>query len=293
MTESMDPNELFPGLRRFLESTGLGDKARGNLAAKLPRILGQGTTKTVGLAAPPADIERKMEAVSLELPSGIELPADVQSELRAAAEDVAKLKAELSHEEGKRRLATAALGRISQAGGIKDGKFYAGRLILGSERGGIEWSWSITPHYPIIRRIPPDPEYIALAFEQAQTDIQRLTLSTEAFEGRLLLAWALARHFSTSEDVLVTDVMRMFNVAGQDDKFWQAPQRQYFRDLPEAAFVVNLMSWRMQPSSNATLFEFVPATVDKALGRKAQVFFMPMNNEGTEVRPMVYLRKRS
>ncbi len=289
----MFPNALFPELIRFIESTGLSDKARGNLAAKLPRILGQGNTKTVGLTAPPADIERKMEVASLELPAGTILPIEVQAEIRVAAEEIAQVKAELSREEGKRRLATAALGRISQPGGIKDGKFYAGRLILGCERGGLEWTWSITPHYPIIRRIPPDPEYISRAFEQAQTDIQRLTLPPEVFEGRLLLSWMLARHFSTSEDVLVTDVMRMFNVAGQDDKFWQAPQRQFFRDLPEAAFVVNLMSWRMRASSNVALFEFVPATVDKALGRKAQVFFMPMNNEGTDVRPMVYLRKRS
>lgn len=286
------PTSLFPELTRFIQETGLADKAKGNLAAKIPRILGQGMTKAVGLTQPPADIERKMEAASLELPAGVVLPRAAQDEIRAAADEIAQLKADLSRDEGKRRLATAALAKVPQPGGIKDGKFYAGRLILGAERGGFEWKWSVTPHYPIIRRIPPDPDYIARAFDQAQVNIQKLTLPAEVFEGQLLLSWSLARHFSISDDVLVTDVMRMFKVAGQDDKFWQSPQRQFFKNLPEAAFVVNLMNWRVRSSSHVSAFEFVPATVDKALRSNAQVFFMPMNNEGTDVRPMVYLRKR-
>jgi hypothetical protein len=283
---------LFPALTRFIEESGLADKAKGNLAAKIPRILGQGMTKAVGLVQPPADIERKMEVASLELPSGIVLPPAAQQEIHAAVAELAQLKAELSREEGKRRLATAALAKIPQPGGIKDGKFYAGRLILGAERAGLEWKWSVTPHYPIIRRIPPDSDYIARAFDQAQIDIQKLTLPADVFERQLLLSWSMARHFSTTDDVLVTDVMRMFKVAGQDEKFWQAPQRQFFKNLPEAAFVVNLMNWRTRSSSHVSAFEFVPATVDKALKSNAQVFFMPMNNEGTDVRPMVYLRKR-
>jgi hypothetical protein len=281
---------LFPELARFIQESGLADKAKGNLAAKIPRILGQGMTKAVGLTQPPAEIERKMEVASLELPAGFILPGPAQDEVRAAVADLERIKADLSREDGKRRLATAALGKIAQPGGLKDGKFFAGRLILGSERNGLEWNWSVTPYYPIIRRIPPDPDYIALAFQQAQLDIQNLTMPAEVFEARLSLAWSIARHFTNNDDVLVTDVMRTFKVAGQDDKFWQAPQRQFFKNLPEAAFVVNLINWRMK-SSHASSFEFVPATVDKALRSNAKVFFMPMNNEGTDVRPMVYLRR--
>jgi len=290
---SLSPTPLFPTLTRFIQESGLADKAKGNLAAKIPRILGQGMTKAVGMSEPPADIERKMEAASLELTPGMALPPSARDEISAAASEVAQLKADLSSEEGKRRLATAALGKIRQPGGIKGGKFYAGRLILTAEHNGLEWKWSITPHYPIIRRIPPDADYIARAFDQAQVDIQKLTLPADMFENRLLLAWNMARHFSTTDDVLVTDVMRMFKIAVQEDKFWQAPQRQFFKNLPEAAFVVNLMNWRIRPNSNVSTFEFVPATVDKALRSNAQVFFMPMNNEGTEVRPMIYLRKLS
>lgn len=84
----------------------------------------------------------------------------------------------------------------------------------------------------------------------------------------------------------------MFNIAGQDDRFWQTPQRQYFKDLPGAAFVINLIQWRLSPGSSATAFEFVPATLHQAHGPHSKVFYLPMNQEGTEVRPMVYLRRR-
>jgi hypothetical protein len=36
---------LFPSFTRFVQSTGLVDKAKGNLSAKIPRILGQGKAK--------------------------------------------------------------------------------------------------------------------------------------------------------------------------------------------------------------------------------------------------------
>jgi hypothetical protein len=292
MEITTDRKILFPELTRFVQETGLADKAKGNLAAKLPRILGQGTTKAVGLNLPPAEIERKMEVASLLFSPEINLPRTVQEEISAASSEVQQVKDTLSREEGKRRLASEAMSKLPAPSGFKDGKFFAGRLILGFNKAGLEWAWSVTPYYPIIKRIPPDPDYIAQAFEWAMVTTQKLTLPVDQFEPRLALAWTLARHFSSSDDVLVTDVMKMFNLAGQDDKFWQTPVRQYFKDLPEAAFVINLINWRMSPDSKSSGFEFVSATLHQAHGTQAKVFHMPMNLEGTDVRPMVYLRRR-
>lgn len=286
-------DELFPAFTRFVKESGLIDKAKGNLAAKLPRILGHGTTRAVGLDCPPAPIERKIEFASFRPPSNFTLPQPVLQERLQAESDVEQLKNELLREEGIRRLATRSLQEIDADGGYRDGRFFAGRLILASEKGGLDWSWSITSYYPIIKRIPPDPEYIAKAFKAAQNQIGSLTMPPEQFESKLLLSWTLARHFSRTDDVLVTDVMKMFNIAGQEGKFWQNPQRQLFRDLPEAAFVINLINWRQSRGASAGVFEFVPATLHQAHGQSAKVFYFPMNQEGTEVRPMVYLRRRS
>jgi hypothetical protein len=283
---------LFPAFSRYVKESGVADRAKGNLAAKLPRILGQGKTKAVGLDLPPSEIERKMELATFE-GSSAELPKEVLEEIEGAKADVKNVKSELLREEGKRRIAVAALSKIQQPNGTKDGKYFANGLILNPGKSGMEWSWSVTPYYSIINRIPPDAEYIVAAFSAAQKRIGDLVLSPEEFEVRLNLAWLLARHFSRSDDVLMMDVMKMFNVAGQDQKFWQSPQRQFYKDLPEAAFAVNLINWRMRSESAVSAFEFVPATLHQAHGPGAKVFYMPMNAEGTDVRPMVYLRKRS
>jgi len=86
--------------------------------------------------------------------------------------------------------------------------------------------------------------------------------------------------------------MKMFNVAGQEERFWQSPQRQFFKDLPEAAFVINLMAWRSTTQTNSVAYEFVPATLHQAHGPAGRAFYLPMNAEGTDVRPMMFLRKR-
>jgi hypothetical protein len=101
----------------------------------------------------------------------------------------------------------------------------------------------------------------------------------------------MAREFSTSEQVLATDVMKMYQVAGQDARFWQNPKRALYKDLPEAAFVVNLLNWRAHASSQDAGFTFVPATLSQASGANASVFYMPLNAEGTEVRPMIYIKR--
>lgn len=284
--------EMFPAFTRFVTETGLADKATGNLAKQIPRILGQGTTKTVGLDRPPAPIERKMELASLVFPAALEPPPEVASEVSAAKADIAALENGFRLEEGNRRFASACLALIDEpSSGVKDGQFYAGRLILKESKKGMEWSWRVTPHYEIVGRIPPDEEYVALAYQAALKRIQELSLASDEFEDKLELAWALARHFLKIDDVPLIEVMKMFQVAGQDRKFWQAPKRLTYKDLPDAAFAVNLIAWRSRADPATSRFEFVPATLHQTKG--AQVFYMPMNPEGTEVRPMVSLKRRA
>lgn len=284
--------ELFPAFTRFVNETGLADKAKGNLSKQIPRILGQGTTKTLGLDRPPAPIERKLELASLTFPEGFAPPPEVEVEVRGARGDVVQLEADFRREEGKRRFATACLKLLNEPlSGFKDGQFYAGRLILKDAKKGMEWSWRVTPHYEIVGRIPPDEAYVALAYQAALARIHALTLAPEEFEDKLELSWLMARHFRKTDDVPLIDVMKMYVVAGQDARFWQAPKRLTFKDLPDAAFAVNLIAWRSRAEPESSKFEFVPATLHQTKG--AQVFFMPMNAEGTEVRPMVSLRRRT
>src|SRR5262249_50066590 len=98
--QSLSEHEpLFPAFARFATESGLIDKAKGNLAAKIPRILGQGTTRAVGLDFPPAVIERKMELATLKS-GNLSLPNDVMEEIRQAEIDTERLKSELQREEG-------------------------------------------------------------------------------------------------------------------------------------------------------------------------------------------------
>ena len=82
---------LFPHFKRFVAESGL-DRAKGSFSAKLPRILGKGTTRAVGMDDPPADIERKPELAGLELPPEPVVPDAVRTEVHAARRDVEALR---------------------------------------------------------------------------------------------------------------------------------------------------------------------------------------------------------
>lgn len=286
---------LFPAFTRFLRESRLDEKAKGNLAASIPRILGQGKTRAENLDLPPAAIERKIELVNLRIPDEFVLPEEAIQEVAAINDEVKQLKKDLASEDGIRRVAVTAIQHLSSSGitaGQKDTNFFANSLILKHANRGMEWSWCVTPYYPLIRKIPPDPDYIVKAFYSSKEQVEKLAVPEEDFENKLILAWTLARQISGNEDVLVTDVMRMFKIAGQDDRFWQSPKKQLFKDVPEAAFVINLIRWRNRRPGTATGFEFVQATLNQAHGSKASVFYLPMNQEGTDVRPIIYMRRR-
>ena len=72
MADNVDA-QLFPELESYVERTGLLSNAKGILAARLPRILGQGKTRAEGLDLPPAAIERQQELLALSLPEDLSL----------------------------------------------------------------------------------------------------------------------------------------------------------------------------------------------------------------------------
>src|SRR3954462_9424412 len=117
----MQPSQpLFPAFERFVQEAKL-DRARGSLSAKLPRILGQGTTRATGLPDPPAPIERKTELAGLEFPADPPAPKDVLREVDAAREDVETLRAEMKRPDGVRRFITSCLDGLDVAKGTSNG----------------------------------------------------------------------------------------------------------------------------------------------------------------------------
>jgi len=287
--ENLKGVTLFPEMERFTHDHDILSKVSGNLVVKLNRIIGNGKTKADGLDLPPAAIERKMELVSLELPLDLRVPVAVTAEIEEVRKDLNEELERLKKSDGVRRTASQALRELSVQTGFKDNNFFAGRLVLVSKNRGLNWSWSLTPHYPIISKIPPDPNYLIEGYQAAEDRLAKIVLHADVFESRLNLAWLMARHFSNTDHVLIVDVARMFKVAGQADGFWNAPKRAFFTDLPEAAFIANLINWRRNKGAEKSKFEFVAATVHQAHGSKAKAFYMPINAEGTQVRPVIYL----
>ncbi|MCK9264438.1 MAG: hypothetical protein M0R18_11545 [Deltaproteobacteria bacterium] len=281
---------LFPEVERYIEEVGMLNKLKGH-QAQLYRILGQGRTRSKELDLPPAVIERKMELVAFKPLQEPEIPTPVKSEIEEVRKNLESELARLKKAEEQKKLANQVLRQLQGINcGIKDNRFFAGRLILSSEKGGKEWTWSLTPYYPIIANIPPDPAYIANAFVSAEKVLQDIILPPEIFETKLHLAWQLARHFTIGEKVLIIDVARMYKVAGQPDRFWNAPKKGTFVDMVDAAFIANLINWLKHPGGKA--FSFAQATLHQAHGRNAKAFYLPVNVEGTQTRPVIFMEKK-
>lgn len=286
---------MFPEFEKFAKDKNLlSTKLTGSLDAKVPRILGKGKTKAVGLDIPPAPIERKQEFVSLELPPNFNVPLAVLREQDQVKKDLERELKHLRSEEGSRSLASKVIRSLSlDTQGIKNNYFYAGKFLLIPDKKRASWSWSITPHYPIIEKIPPDFDYIIKAFSIAEEKVTQMVVSPEDFEKKLELSWMLAKSFSKKEDkILLSDVARMFVVASQDNKFWSNPQKKFFTDIPDASFIANLVNYkRNYKSESSPIFEFMPATLNDSYSKN--VYHIPLDVEGTQTRPYVYIIKKN
>jgi hypothetical protein len=270
------------------------NKHKGN-QAQLYRILGQGNTRSKEFEMPPAPIERKIELVGFKLlGNDPKIPMLVKSEIDRTRREVDKEIAALKNRETQRTLANQTLRTLEgETSGYKDNLFFAGRLVLVNDKAGMNWSWCLTQHYPIISKIPPDYDYLVKSYHEAEKQLQKLILPAEKFDFCINIAWLLAREFSKSDNVLIVDVANMYKIAGQQEKFWAAPKKGNFEDLPEAAFIANVINWRRSQNKGKTEFDFSQATVHQALQKNAKVFYMPTNAEGTQSRPVCYMKKRT
>ena len=285
---------LFPETERYITETDMLNKHRGN-QAQLFRILGQGTTRSKELELPPADIERKMELVGFKLlQNDTKIPSAVKSEIDQVRRELDKELAILKNRDAQKKLGNQTLRSIEEVkSGFKDNLFYAGRLVLVHDKAAVNWSWCLTQHYPIISKIPPDPDYLVKSYHEAEKQLQELILPVDKFDFCLNISWMLARQFSKSDNVLIIDVARMYKIAGQQEKFWNTPKKAHFIDLPEAAFIANFINWRRHKEAGKSEFDFAQATMHQALGKNAKVFYMPTNAEGTQSRPVSYITKRA
>lgn len=280
---------LFPAFERYVHAQGLTEKAKGDLAVKLARVLGGGTSRARNLRASPPPVERTELLGSIKLPG--EMPADVQREIDLARETTDERKKDLRREEGKRRFAVSVLRTLEQRGisiGFRNNYYFAGPVVLRPEKNGWDWAWSLTPRYDLVSRLPADDEFVVRAHAAALDLLAQTVRPPQEFERQLDLAWTLARHFGDSDDVPIVDVARLYRIAGQSDAFWRAPEKRLFEDLPEAAFLANLMNWRRHRSPNDAPYEFVSAT----LHQSDRAFWIPVSEDGTEVHPFIYMRRR-
>jgi hypothetical protein len=287
---------LFPAFERFVERNGLLANPRGILAARLPRILGQGRTRAEGLDMPPAVVERQQELLSLSLPDGVTPDSEVQREIADAKRAIQAHAEHMRNPDNHRRFALQVLQQLEGVPtGNKDNQFFAGRLILVSDKSGQNWAWSMTARYPVIAKIPADTDYVVRAYKAAIQIVDKWTLPVDVFLDRLQLAWTMAKHFTSGEHVLIADVARLFKIAAQDQRFWGTPARRNFEDVPEAVFIANLINWRRHrdAAKAGDSFELVPATLNQAHGPNARAYFVPDNAEGTVVRPMIYMRRQA
>jgi len=284
---------LFPVVEKYIADTGMLNTLKGN-QAQLYRILGQGQTKSKELDFPPADVERKMELVSFKPLNGRNIPEEVRQEIERVKNSLDNELATLKKREVQKRLSNQTLRSLTGVNsGVKDNHFFAGRLVLTSDKSGKVWSWCLTPHYPIISNIPPDSEYLVKSYYESEKLLNEIIMPADIFDIRLNIAWTLAKRFSSGDQVLIIDVARMYKIAGQPDKFWSSPKKGNFIDLPDAAFIANLINWRRQTGIEKTDFKLQQATMQQALGKNTKVFYMPSNSEGTQTRPVVYITKRS
>ena len=286
---------LFPAFEAWAEQN-LRGKVSGALLAKLPRVLGQGRTRAEGLDLPPAPIERRQTLARLDLPSMFRVPPDVEEEIREASRYAERELDAMKRPESIQRFVVGVIKQLQttlgqEAAGQKDAQYYAGRFVLVHDKAGANWAWSLTKFYPIISKIPPDIDYVVRAHALAEAAVQALVLAPEVFEHRLALSHAMARGFSSGEDVLIQDVARMYKIAGQSERFFATPAKRLFEDLPDGAFIANISAWRRsRPDSG---FTFVPATLNQSMGPNAKAFHLPTNAEGTMTRPVIYLRREA
>ena len=96
-------------------------------------------------------------------------PTNVKSEIDQVRMELDKELATLKNREVQKKLANQTLRSLEGVKtGFKDNLFFADRLVLIHDKAAANWSWCLTRHYPIISKIPPDPDYLVKSYYEAE-----------------------------------------------------------------------------------------------------------------------------
>lgn len=292
MTDAQITN--FPVFEEFVKKHRLVEVSKGIEFVRLPRILGTGgNTAAEGIDAPPALIERQRDLINWKIPLHLEVSDELRAEISDAQEAVKKHDEEMRQSDSQRKFAMNVLSRLSGiATGRKNNRYFANQLILTHDASGRNWTWSLTPHYPVIKKMPADMDLITKAHGVAEKSVKKQIMPVKKFLDKLDLAWEITKYNCKSEKVLIADVAIKFKIACQSDGFWKNPTKRNFVDFPDSIFVSNLINWKHNASKiELKRFSLVPATLNQAHGGRSKPFYVPSNIEGTEVRPMIYIRR--
>lgn len=292
MNDSNQP--LFPHFEKFAKSHGLLQVSKGIDAVRLPRILGTGgKTVAEGLDLPPTKIERQRDLIAYKILMDLEISDELQAEISRVEDEVKELDRCMRHSDNQRKFALNVLQNLQGVRtGRKNNRYFANQLILTHNSSGKEWAWALTPHYPVIRKMPADVDLVTNAFREAERKVKKQTMPVDKFIEKLDLAWSIARHFSNSEHVLIAETAINFKIACQSEGFYKNPIRRNYVDFPDSFFVSNLLNWKHSAKgSQLSKFTLIPATLNQAHGKHSKVFYVPSNYEGTDVRPMIYIKR--
>lgn len=265
----------------------------------VPRILGGGKTKAEGFFEdrPPASIERLHEYARLDLnrlnqETNRHFPDELKEEQVKAKQSIESLERSLKTPDGWQRFAREILFSLGDQSPGRSGKFIKGDLELIFDAKSLTWSWSLAGAYPLVTKLPHDKEYVIEGLHAAERRLQEAVIQPEDFLQKLKLAWALAQHFSNTDQVLIKDVARLYLVAAQSDGFWARPCKQTFTDIAEANFVLNLTK-SIDVVRNH--FELEKATIHqtKLGGKGKDVAFDLPKRGGLGTEPYSYIRPRT
>ncbi|MQM31194.1 MAG: hypothetical protein CRU78_11990 [Candidatus Accumulibacter phosphatis] len=274
----------------------------GNLSSVVPRILGKGRTRAEGLydeAKPPALIERLQEYGRLNLldlgrATNRGIPEPITMGQQRVKSSIAEMEKKLaSPDDGWGRFAREVLCKIGgERTSGKQGRYLLGPLELCFDKKTMSWSWKLAGAYPLVTKLPNDIEFVCQGHIDASRRMDEVRVCSESFMGALKIAWLIASQRCGSDSVLIRDVASAYVVAAQSKAFWDKPSKQNFADIPEAAFVINLMH---SVDDVRKAFELEKAGIHqtKLAGKDKDIAFELPRKDGIGTEPYATIRMRN
>ena len=161
---------LFPAFERFVERNESARQCqRVSWLHDCQEFLARGKHGRMAWICPPRSIERQQELIALSLPTTVRLIAMWSARSQKLDAFVDAHAKRMRDPENRRRFALQVLQTLEGVStGNKDNQFFAGRLVLVADKGGQNWAWSMTAHYPVIAKIPADVDYVVSALQSSR-----------------------------------------------------------------------------------------------------------------------------